>query len=486
MGNEDKKFETWKEVIVDFFEYNVSNIQSGKKCNLYRAREYILKKEKEIKSEKDENKRNQLIIAKEEKENQLVGLRNVQENAEIREWIDLNSKKKVAVGKRTVKATHVLKFTHSSSSPAALLLNCKANDTLVSTSSLKKNIVLDLAHSDGSLITVSRFLNLSLNGKKIFDFIREGLSDFLQPFALDQSTIETWFEGFKELVEEREIKTADMAKQIYFPLEYSVGNPGYHLIIPLFSSSLANELHAVISDAKYGNEQTQIRHGKKKEEDTKYIRATYIEFPNLAVQNFGGSHAKNISMLNANRSGESYLFSAQPPAWQSNIKPPIYRQSMFDEYFFYNINDDIDYLREFLLRFERIDLSIKDPARRKWVNRWLSNIIDEFLFYVSSMQDLPKGWSAHTDIKLKVEHQYLLDPYRDDELFQLQRESNHWQAIICEDFAYWLNLRLKGKDKKFTPQDHHHRWWILSLEQPLREHCEQLDVELKFQVEVEA
>ena len=150
------------------------------------------------------------------------------------------------------------------------------------------------------------------------------------------------------------------------------------------------------------------------------------------------------------------------------------------------MKEEINYLRDFLLRFERIELSIKNPERRKWIDRWLANIIDEFLFFVGNIQNLPAGWSAVEDIKLKPDHQYLLDPYRKDTAFQTARKGTDWQAVICDDFAHWLNRKLIGKDKQFTPQPEHRRMWISLLEQPLREHSEMLDAELKFQAEVEA
>jgi CRISPR-associated protein Csy1 len=67
-------------------------------------------------------------------------------------------------------------------------------------------------------------------------------------------------------------------------------------------------------------------------------------------------------------------------------------------------------------------------------------------------------------------HQYFLDPYRDDKTFQSARKASNWQAVVCQDFAHWLNQKLIGKEKNFTPQPFHTRIWIELLEQPLREH----------------
>ena len=175
------------------------------------------------------------------------------------------------------------------------------------------------------------------------------------------------------------------------------------------------------------------------------------------------------------------LFSTQPPTWQSQLKPPIYRKSLFDNFSSPTINKELIYLRDFLLRFKQLDLSIKDPKRMQHLERWMNTIIDEFLFYVGTIQNLPPGWSDREGIRLKKEHQYLLDPYRMDDAFQAARQSGDWQAVIRVDFAMWLNRRLRGKDRQFTPQKEHTRLWKKLLETPLREFMEPMEIELKQQ-----
>ena len=87
------------------------------------------------------------------------------------------------------------------------------------------------------------------------------------------------------------------------------------------------------------------------------------------------SYHSNASQLNGARGGKLHLFSAQPPTWQSQLKPPLYKKSLFDSFSHPSINIDIDYLRDYLLRFERIELSIKNPQRRKWIEKWVGNIL---------------------------------------------------------------------------------------------------------------
>lgn len=103
------------------------------------------------------------------------------------------------------------------------------------------------------------------------------------------------------------------------------------------------------------------------------------------------------------------------------------------------------------------------------------------MIYAASIQNLPAGWSRAENIRLKREHQYFLDPYRDDEKFQMLREATDWQSVICGDFANWLNGRLKGKDKQFTPQPEHTRMWKELMKKELKVHAQAINWDIKEQ-----
>lgn len=494
MNEQVNKHGSWEEVIVDFFENNIAS------SNLYKSRDYISKKNREIESEKDEVRKAKLIYDRDKKTEELNKHRIMSPLSEIPKWLEKSSNKSGSIK----KATHVLRFTHSSSVADGVFLTEKSEDRILSTSSLK-NRSYDMAHNNGALVSISRFLALKNGATTIFDEIIKGGVDFLRPFSTDEEKIKKWSEGFNKLVvKETEIRTADKAKQIYFPLnnENSLDDKGgicyknYHLVIPIFSSTLAEEIYSRQTVLRFGEEQKIIREEKKGGSGVLNITSRYhqtplIEFPHLAVQKFGGAQPQNVSMLNKGRSwkadkkdkitwGVTYLFDTRPPTWQSQLKPPIKSRSLFGRGFHLpGVKEDIDYLCEYLLRFERIDLSVKNPERLKWIEKWVRSISDEFLIYVASIQKFPAGWSNSRDIALKPEHQYLLDPFRQDDKFQVDRKACEWQAVVCDDFGWWLNTRLRGKDKKFTPQPEHRYMWAKLLESPLREHNDIVEFERK-------
>lgn len=482
MSDKEEVFESWEEVIVDFFEKQISQSQ------LYKARKYIFDKESDIKKEKDEKRCNRLLIAKNKKEKELAELRTKAPSTEIRDWLEKNTNNSMFRAGRITKATHLLKYSHTSSVADGIYLTEKSKDKLLTTSSLKKEIIPDLAHSNGALISVSRFLYLNFRGERIIDLVINGDYSFLKNFYESKDQLTTWKEQFSDIAKEaEEIKTTDKAKQLYFPLDNltkysSLKDIPYHLIIPLFSSSLAEEIDQLIRYLRYSEENKDIKKCQKpnKKGSSKYHTAQSMIVPNVGIQNYGGEYPRNVSMLNANRQGKSYLFSTQPPSWESQLKPPIYKKSLFDNFTNYQINEDVNYLRDFLLRFKHLDLSYKDPKRYAHLVRWVESIVDEVFYYANSIQKLPPSWSADKNIKLDIEQQYFLDPYRNDDEFQARRMATDWQPVICNEFASWLNHKLAGKEKKFTPKVEHTRLWKKLFEPVLREDSEAIKAEKEY------
>jgi len=367
-------------------------------------------------------------------------------------------------------ATHVIKLTHSSIDSSSLL-DCihDYKNAFLTTSALKTKKI-DGAVKGNQFAPIFQFLELELNGIKLAEQLVKDNQIFAYFVRKDEDIElqEKWITGFRKALDAGKMSTHALAKQIYFPLE----TEKYHLLCNLISSSMAHSIHEKVFD----EQQKPI---KKQVEKNKYSEDINIRFVKRSHLGVTASNHSNASQLNAKRVGRLHLFSSAPPTWQSQIKPPSNRKDLFDDFYNFTIKTEIDYLRDFLLRFNRLGLSINDPKRKRHLQRWVDNIIDEFLFYVSSIQNLPSGWSADEKVRLKKEHQYLLDPYRVDEAFQKSKQASDWQTVIRSDFAKWMNRQLRGKDKQFTPQSEHTRLWKKLLEQPLREYMEPIEQEIK-------
>lgn len=377
-------------------------------------------------------------------------------------------------------ATHVSKLTHSKiDSPSFYDRVLFQKEGILATSNLKEKRV-DGAVKGNQFAPVFQFLELELKGNKLASVFADESNTVLHSFTEKKEKpeeLELWNAGFKKALAESKVSSHFLAKQIYFPIKQKEpsASKSYHLLCNVKSSSLA---HAIFEKLR----ETDQEKIEKARDQKKYSISPRKSFVDKAIIQVTASNHGNASQLNGKRGGKLDLFSSRPPIWKSQLKPPIYQKSLFYVGFnYYKVKELIDFLKDFLIRFERIGLSIKDPKKKKWIDGWVSNIIEEVLLYATSIQNLSPGWSDTEDIKLKLEHQYFLDPYRDDEVFQKKRQSTDWQTAICSDFANWLNGRLKGKDKKFTPQREHTRMWKRIMEKELREHTQMIDADIKFQ-----
>lgn len=499
--SEEKKFVTWEEVVVDFLQRKKEAIEEAylkdeikEIATLYESSMFSddddlknffdpkkNKKAKEQSAVEFQRAKLQQIFDLDRKpddfdQNKIENtyskrLEEIEAKFEPYKWIGQASTDASSV----TFATHVFKLTHSKIDSKALLDQVDSKKDEYLTTSHIKNKIIDGAVVGNQYAPVYQFLELEFDGKKLAEEFRDTSSKALESFAKDREELLTWNKGFVRALVSDQPQTHSLAKQIYFPLkqEDAISSDSYHLLTNVKSSSLAHALHL-----KFSNKlQKQISSLQQKNKYSKLSKTSFIGQAALMVTQ---SNHGNASQLNGKRGGRLALLSTQPPSWKGQLKPPIFVTS-----FFYAIpwsmtlKENLDYLRDFLLRFEQIELSIKNPKRMKWIERWVEQIIDEIFAYCATIQNLPSGWSEDKDIKLKKEHRYFLDPFRVDEIFQAERKTKEWQMVVSKDFADWLNEKLKGKDKSFTPQSEHTRIWRQLLEEQLREFDEPIKMEIK-------
>ncbi len=501
MSREETSFESWEEVITDFLkskrdtdEEKYLKDEIRKVEDLFSEADYFNDENIELIFNTRKNKKEQDESSLDFQQRRAITLFNLDEEKTpddlnsfkllkgyaikrkllsdkffIKNWLSRNCKSASSVS----FATHVIKLTHSKiDSPSILDSVNDVSDGYMTTSALANKRV-DGAVAGSQFSPIFQFLELELNGVKLAEKLAKDehfFDSLVKNYEEKDELLNSWTSGFRKAMDTGAPATHALAKQIFFPL--NIENPEYHLLCNVVSSSIAHVIYEHVFDGRQKSIKKIYEKGKFHVNE----RAVFLQRSQVNVT---ASNHINASQLNAIRGGKLHLFSARPPIWQSQLKPPIYRQSLFSNMYNATIKTEIDYLRDFLLRFKQLDLSIKDPKRNRHLNRWVDNIIDEFLFYIASIENLPAGWSVTDGIKLKVEHQYLLDPYRSDESFQAARQNTDWQKVVRNDFSKWVNRQLRGRDNQFTPKLEHSQMWRRLLEQPLREHIEQTKQVLK-------
>lgn len=365
--------------------------------------------------------------------------------------------------KQIQMVTHALKFTHTDArgssvyfpegpSQAAGMMNGE----LLSTASLNSPAI-DVV-GNAAALDVAALLQLEHKGKTLIQHIEQGDSSPLQPFVKDEIQLAEWMGAFKQALSGNELSSHKLAKQLYFP----VADAQYHLLAPLYSSSLAHALNSRIAATRYPDEVKLVRKAKK---EGRFNAAPVVDFPDTAIRTYGGTKPQNVSQLNSSQGGKSFLLSCAPPNWEAMSNPPLGVKSVFSRnHFGLRVRKDVWALREYLLK--QVDKDSTMPIRDQRTER-AEGILDQLVQYAAEIRNLAghAGWSALPACKLSRAEQLWLDPQRAefDEAFVAERDKDDWQAVIADQFARWFNSRLKHE--KLTMGDAEHaEWKKLALE----------------------
>jgi len=359
--------------------------------------------------------------------------------------------------KQIQMVTHALKFTHTDARGSSVYspegqtqAAGMKNGELLSTASLT-NLVID-AVGNAAALDVAALLQMEHEGKTLIQYIEQGDSSPLKPFAKDEIQLADWMGAFKQALEGNELSSHKLAKQLYFPIDKGQ----YHLLAPLYSSSLAHALNIRIAATRYTDEVKLVRKAKK---EGRFNTAPVVDFPDTAVHTYGGTKPQNVSQLNSSQGGKSFLLSCAPPNWEVQSKPPLGVKSVFSRnQFGYRVRKEVWSLRQYLLK--QVDKESIKPIRNQRAER-VDQVLDQLVQYAAEIQNLTGqvGWSALPDCKLSLAEQLWLDPQRAelDEAFAAELVKDDWQAVVADQFARWFNSRLKHE--KLTLGDTEHSDW---------------------------
>ncbi len=356
----------------------------------------------------------------------------LEENLQPANWLTDAAKR----AKQISIATHALKFTHTDAKGSSIYNTSYYGDHIwnnyyLSTAALS-TIQTDIV-GNAAALDVGKLLQIEHEGKSLIDYISSGDSSLLRHFASSETQLSEWMHGFLQVLRPKILSSHTLAKQIYFP----INDHKYHLLSPIFASSLAQALYNHIYQSRYSESAKAARKSKR---ENKYSTDIIKSYPNLVVQTFGGTKPQNVSQLNSARGGKVYLFNCAPPIWNSNIKAP--RKNFISKYFDPLVRTQIKDLKNLLLSMRYKN---KNKTNRDRRFDHVEELINNLLFYAAQIQSLPPGWSADTN--LPKEQQLWLDPGRAeiDEEFKKNFQKMEWMQAITNEFAHWLNQKLRHK-----------------------------------------
>ncbi len=366
--------------------------------------------------------------------------RELEKRYEVRNWLSDAASRAGQIS----LVTHALKFTHSDAKGSSIFSMAAAPDDFayLATSTLQ-HPAID-AVGNAAALDVAKLLQTEYEGESLISYLNRDDTSPLAPLAESEQQLAQWVSGFKQVLVDQQPSSHKLAKQLYFP----VGENQYHLLSPLFSSSLAHALHQRVAEARFSEAAKEVYNAFK---TGTWHSEPRISYPNTAVQNIGGTKPQNISYLNSVRGGRTWLLCCASPDWQSVAKPPKKHKSIFHEHSDFSklARTTVWQMREYLLSVKSLDSNLEIRNRRL---AYTDEIIGALFNYAAEIQnlDIEQGWSAALDCQLKRSQQLWLDPGRakNDADFEFEREGKDWQKELALDFGVWLNRRLQHDELK--------------------------------------
>ncbi len=365
--------------------------------------------------------------------------------------------------------THVLKATHPDARGSSLHVTPSklAQHAEIGSHLLGEDYAEDVV-GNAAALDVFKLLKVEVEGKRLLHWAQAGDADLLAALSDDNGQAQGWMQAFASLVRaDMQPASHPMAKQLYWLAgDDPQDDTHYHLLQPMFASSLAHVIHADIQEARFGEANKQARQAKR---DNKPSEATCRDYRNLVVRKLGGTKPQNISQLNSERGGVNYLLPSLPPAaWTpSQGRDLRKRNSVFHETSgaFFVFGEVRSLLRE-LAAFLKAD---PDPNKetRDRVDALVRAIAQELALFGASVRGrYEAGWTREADGRLPLCEQLWLDPdrtelpprdlpeqpaWREDDLaFNHAYERGDWADEVATRFGLWLNGQLRKHGDKLV------------------------------------
>ncbi|MCO6441729.1 MAG: type I-F CRISPR-associated protein Csy1 [Nitrococcus mobilis] len=355
--------------------------------------------------------------------------------------------------KKLQLVTHALKYGHPDAHGTSLYAMAAdpGADALVGTHSLREAACPPDVVGNAAYLDVYQFLKLEQGGRTLLERAYHNDPALKAALSASDEQAEHWMAAFAGITQARgQPASHKLAKQLYWPLP----DGGYHLLAPLYPTSLVQAVYTRIREDRFSQASREARDARW---NNKPHPHGYCEYPNLAIQNFGGSNPQNISQLNSERHGESYLLASLPPSWRAQAKPPLGVATVFAGWLRRRrrLRELTGALRDFLVKSAYNNRTIRQ-TRAALAER----ISDELLQVAAELHELEPGWSAAPACRLDAAEQYWLDPYRelDDAEFALGRAQGKWPDEIAKRFGNWLNYQLTRGGRLPMGDDEYHEW----------------------------
>ena len=333
--------------------------------------------------------------------------------------------------------SHPSKFSHPSAKTSAVIAQASLQaDGYVRTGNV--SYPLDVFGS-AAAIDVYKFLALSLSdGKTVLEHLEQetALAQQLlsQASSVPVSELTSQFLAIK--ASETQVKTDGLVKQVYFPVDGA-----YHLLSILTPSGMLTELKERIDAMRFSDASKEAREARKHQ---LYHAQGFNDILDLTVTVYGGSKPQNISVLNNQNSGRSYLLPCKPPKLDHRAtrlpSRDFFKQTLFGR----------DFDVYFKSLFELMALDINNMHIRDGIRKVLHKIVDEVMYRAFCVREFAGSWSQTEHYQALPKAQQL---WLDAALLEQRLEDDEWQAAIAKAIQRWLAGEIERRQKNIKLGD---------------------------------
>lgn len=353
--------------------------------------------------------------------------------------------------------THVLKATHPDARGSSLHVppDSLPQHAEVGSHLLGSGYTPDVV-GNAAALDVFKFLKVEVDGQGLLAWMQTGDSDLRAALHTDAKLATGWMQAFGTLVSsEPQLSSHAMAKQVYWLVgEKPTDDTHYHLLQPMFSSTLAQVVHADIQDARFGERNKLARQAQRAGLPHAH---DYRDYRNVVARKLGGTKPQNISQLNSERGGVNYLLASLPPSWAHDHPRSLLKSESAMERFGYG--KEVRAVMKVLADFLRGAPPANDGTRQTR-DRIAQELGAQLTVFAAQTQaSAAPGWTRDADCLLPLDEQLWLDPERtelpirhdpqhrqwtqDDEAFNAAYTFGDWPDQVAGRFANWINAQLR-------------------------------------------
>lgn len=351
-------------------------------------------------------------------------------------------------------ATHVSKATHPDAQGSSLFVPATDLPARVELGShaLGTGFTEDVV-GNAAALDVYKLLKVEVDDRRLLDWMQTGDADLLAALSNDPATAQALRDAFCGLMQPKgAFVSHTLAKQVYWCHgEDACDDAHYHLLQPMFPSSLMHAVHACVHHSLFDE---SIRQARKED---KPRPGPIPEYRQLAARKLGGAKPQNISQLNSERGGVNYLLASLPPQWtQQSPRKLLQLDTVFRRLlYFEDMRKQLEAFAAHLASYQR--RRMEEDRRRRQLERDLSATLAAF--GAACRTSCTPGWTRDTACDLPLCEQLWLDPQRvelpsrdeegdqeghaADEAFKAAWEAQDWPDEVAERFAEWLNAWLR-------------------------------------------